>query len=162
MDCAMASTTDVWVLAPKVSIFSFVFEAFLNEPCALAECGMPERNPVPYPDDMTGTCSCGIRKLGISGTIETRLSRGGDLLRRLSLLAIDEAGESAGPDLVLRSDGFITLLAPLVGEALLLALELRPPSLVDFPTLAELYLTGIGTGGRVLSPDPKEESELLA
>lgn len=119
---------------------------------------------VAYPDEMTGTydCSCGILKLGISGTMETRLPRGGDLLRLRSLLTVD-AGERAGPDLVLRSAGFPTLLAFFVGEALLLlALELRPPSLVDFPTLAELYLTGIGTGGLVFSPDPKDERELFA
>lgn len=159
----MASTTEVWVLSANTSVLSLIFEGFLENPCALEERGKPVPKLGPYPDEMIGTvCSCGIRKLGISGTIETRLSSGGDLLRRRSLLAIEEAGDSAGPDLVFRRDGFIALLTPLVGEALLLPLELRPPSLVDLPTLAELYLTGIGTGGRVLSPDPREESELFA
>lgn len=84
------------------------------------------------------------------------------MLRSRSLLTIEDAGERAGPDLVLRSEGFDILLVVFVGEAVLLALELRPPSLVDFPTLAELYLTGMGTGGLALSPDAKDERELFA
>ena len=133
-------------------------------PCAIEGRGALAPKLVAYPEESTGSsfCSDGILKLGISGTMDTRLSRGGDRLPLRSFLANWPAGERAGPDLVLRIIGLALLLPGLVGDALLLPLELRPPSLLDLPTLAELYLTGIGMGGRELSPDPRDDSELFA
>ena len=53
----------------------------------------------------------------------------------------------AGPDRAFLSIGLGYLfLGRLVGEALLLPGELLPPSLIDLPILAELYLRGTGKG----------------
>ena len=60
----------------------------------------------------------------------------------------------AGPDLDFRRICLPFIFDGLVGEAVLLALELLPPSLNDFVILAELYLRGTGNGGGfVLSID---------
>ena len=55
----------------------------------------------------------------------------------------------AGPDLAFLNIGFgnFPFLGRFVGEALVLPGELRPPSLMDLPILAELYLNGTGKGG---------------
>jgi hypothetical protein len=61
----------------------------------------------------------------------------------------------AGPDLAFLNIGLANLpfLGRLVGEALVLPGELRPPSLIDLPTFAELYRNGTGKGGGLLSKE---------
>lgn len=82
----------------------------------------------------------------MSGTMETLVScRGGDLLLGRRPFG---PGEIAGPERAFLRTCFLGRgFSFRVGDAALLARELRPPSLNDLPTFAELNLIGTGKGG---------------